>query len=88
MESFANNNINYLDMEFYNWLKQQFTDLDTAKTFYKKWREDEEQETPYGRFSMRAMAAHISNVLEGKEDDDAICTNYMITKYGSDIFCS
>ena len=74
-------------MEFYDWLKQQFTDLKTAKIFYLKWKDEDDQETPYGCFSMRSMAAHISNVLEGKEhDDDAVCTNYMSTKYGPDIF--
>lgn len=74
-------------MEFYEWLNQQFTDLNTAKEFYIKWKDEDDQETPYGCFSMRAMAAHISNVLEGKENyEDTVCTNYMSTKYGSDIF--
>ena len=76
-------------MEFYAWLKTQFVDLETAKVFYKKWLNDDNQETAYGCFSMRAMAAHISNVLEGKTYvNDNIYTNYIITEYGSDIYLS
>ena len=76
-------------MEFYNWLKQQFTDLETAKLFYKKWKKDYDQETPYGCFGLRSMAAHISNVLEDKNyDDDTFFTNYIDTKYGPEIFGS
>ena len=48
-----------------------------------------DQETPYGVFSWRAMAAHISNVLEGNEpDNNEIYTSYMSTKYGSDVMFS
>jgi hypothetical protein len=78
-----------MEIEFYDWLKTQFTDLESAKVFYKKWIDEMDQETPYGVFSWRAMAAHISNVLEGNEpDNNEIYTSYMSTKYGSDVMFS
>ena len=76
-------------MEFYEWLRSQFTDIEEAKVFYSKWRDEDDQESEYGCHSLRAMSAHISNVLEGKKTlGDDISTNYMSTKYGSEIFFS
>ena len=78
-----------MDSQFYDWLKTQFTDLESAKVFYKKWIDEMEQETPFGMFSWRAMAAHISNVLEGKkQDNNEFMTSYMSTKYGSEVMFS
>lgn len=76
-------------MEFYEWLRSQFTNIEEAKIFYSKWRDEDEQESKYGYHSLRAMAAHVSNVLEGKKElvGDTL-TNYMDSKYGSEIYFS
>lgn len=76
-------------MEFYEWLRSQFTNIEEAKVFYSKWRHEDEQESEYGCHSLRAMAAHVSNVLEGKKElGEDILTNYINTKYGSDLYFS
>lgn len=71
---------------FYNWLGLQFNDLVGAKEFYRKWRRS--QVCCYGNFTLRAMAYHISNVLEGKVDESPGLSNYIDTRYGSEIFFS
>lgn len=76
-----------MEQDFYLWLSDQFNDLQSCKIFYKKWSVD--QNCPFGSFSMRSMAAHCSNVLEGKKrNPNAITTNYINTRYGSEIFLS
>jgi len=75
--------------KLYDWLKTKFTDLESAKVFYKKWIDEMGQETPFGMFSWRSMAAHISNVLQGKEqNNNEIITSYISTKYGNEIMFS
>lgn len=81
-------------IDFYDYLKSHFNDLPSAKKFFIIWRCEWEQDIPGhpewsggNCFSIRSMAAHISNVLEGKSRDISglITTNYITTKYGSDI---
>ena len=57
-----------LDIDFYDWLRTQFHDLETAKEFGRRWVDADcmNQETPYGLCSMRSMAYHCSQALEGK----------------------
>ena len=74
--------------EFYDWLRTQFTDLESAKVFAQKWAREMNQETPFGDFTQRAMSYHISNVLEGKNEDEGGITMYITTKYGVDIYWS
>lgn len=75
----------YSDDGFYDWLKTQFTDLNSAKEFYKNWCGPLNQQTPFGCFSMRSMAHHVSNVLEGKDCSDP-GSLYYDTKYGSELY--
>ena len=71
--------------QFYNWLKTQFTDIESAKVFFNKIKDN--CETPYGPFTQRAMCYHISQVLEGKEYKEiGQLTNYSATKYGVEIY--
>ncbi len=74
-------------IDFYNYLKTQFDDLETAKKWYKSWANggDHKPIPKYGSFTCRAMAMHISNVLEGKEDDSAT-NSYIFTKHGTEIY--
>lgn len=75
------------DNEFYNWLREHFSNFKEAKEFAHKWYEEMEQQTPFGEFTMRAMAGHISLVLEGKGmEDDKDYTTYMNTEYGPSIY--
>lgn len=77
---------------FYAWLRQQFIDIETAKAWAHKWANEMDQEVPaeFGvGFSSRAMAAHISNVLENKTEDESgtpFLTNYLATRYGPEIY--
>ena len=78
---------------FYEYLKTQFNDLNSCKEWYRRWSREWKQEIPghpeFPLFSLRAMAAHCSNVLEGKitdESGDQFCTEYINTKYGPDIY--
>ncbi len=84
-------------MDFYNYLRTQFNNLDEAKVFYKKWINEWGQDIPGHKewseincFSMRAMAGHISAILTKNdneyESDD--CYTYADTKYGSEIYFS
>ena len=87
-------------MNFYKYLKSQFSNLEEAKEFYKKWKYEWDQNIPGhpewsvdgediedepNGFSLRAMAGHISDVLTNtSEFEDGNC--YMFTKYGSEIY--
>lgn len=73
--------------DFYRYLKHQFRDLESAKVWYKKWANGGDQSAipGHGRFTCRAMAMHVSNVLEGKLDDSGTDT-YILTKYGSELY--
>lgn len=81
--------IKYLE-QFYDYLRQQFSDLEGAKAFYRKWKYEWDQELPpdisLGHVSLRAMAAHCSHVLEGTMPDVGCLTEYINTKYGSEIY--
>lgn len=73
--------------EFYVRLREKFTTKPEAKAWFRKWAADG-QETPYGSVSMRAMAHHVSNVLEGmtEQEDDFIWMPYFNTAHGTDIY--
>lgn len=80
-------------IDFYEFLKTQFSDLESAKKFYHNWIYENHQDIPGHPewsdddcFSMRAMAGHISQVLEGKNEQYK--NTYMNTKYGSEIYFS
>lgn len=73
------------ECRFYKYLSEQFTGLDSAKIWVREWAKT--QETPFGMFSFRAMAYHVSQVLEGhKSDSGCVLTCYMSTKYGSTLY--
>ena len=77
--------------QFYKYLRTQFSNLEEAKKWYRCWRNDMEQVVPgYGMFSWRAMAHHISNVLEGRKQQERNWWNksYMDTKYGVEVYWS
>lgn len=79
------------EKELYLYLRTQFKDIKSCKKWYIKWRNNEQPDILGGCFSLRSMAAHCSNVLEGKLCDDSgleYCTMYINTKYGSDILFS
>jgi len=73
---------------FYDYLRQQFVGLDEAKKWIRKWKDEFDQEIPgYGLCGMRAMAAMVSDVLEGYQySKDSPYTNYIATKYGSMLY--
>ena len=75
---------------FYAFLKAQFSNIEEAKDFYRWWKNECKQELPFWHgFTLRAMAYHISMVLEGYEDNpetNGICTCYIDTKFGVDIY--
>lgn len=75
-------------LDFYDYLRTQFSTIEECHDFYQKWADEWDQELPeYGLFSLRAMAAHCSNVLEGKESEAGYFLNsYLDTKYGTTIF--
>jgi hypothetical protein len=87
-----------VDLAFHAWLRTQFTTLDEAKAWVHRWCNEWEQRIPvaisaewgsddeWAGFSMRAMAAHASVALEGKEYDWDGFTWYLDTKYGPDLY--
>jgi hypothetical protein len=77
-------------MELYDFLKTQFKTLDEAKLFINKWYNDWDQHLDiFGDYTIRAMCAHCSNVLEGKPFNDGfLMTNYITTNYGRELYNS
>lgn len=80
--------------EFYAYLKSNFSNLEEAKTFCRKWNREWDQ-TCRGfmdgkmDITMRSMAYHASMVLEGNMEDpypDSIFTDYLKTKYGPELY--
>jgi hypothetical protein len=70
---------------FYIYLNKKFNTLNECIDWYNKWKKT--QYIPhYGLISLRAMAAHCSNVLEKKAYKDNFFTFYINTKYGSSIY--
>jgi len=83
------------DEAFHAWLRTQFSTLEEAKDWVRRWYQNDQwipgEEGPRwdgdrargGGFSMRAMAAHVSMALEGQEYPGAgFGTLYTETKYG------
>lgn len=58
--------------QFYNWLKANVFDLPSAELFIRAWVKNEgrlpDSDEPW-RLSIRAMAGHLSNVLENKTEE-------------------
>ena len=77
-----------LDDDLHNYLRTQFSDLDGAKLFMRRWVEEMDQTLPgIGGISSRALSAHCSAVLEGSEVSSiGACTNYLESEYGSDLY--
>jgi hypothetical protein len=84
--------IRQMDVDLYPYLRSQFSDLASAKIWAHHWAQEQEAGRPlaeFGSISSRAMAAHISNVLEGKDRDESgsrFTTNYLSTRYGPDLY--
>lgn len=78
--------------DLYDYLREQCPDLESAKAWIHRWAEDWGQVLPWDdkpEFTMRAMAGHLSNVLEGGTSDTGYATgtiSYMSTKHGSDLY--
>ncbi len=81
-----------MEIDLYTYLKSEFNTLETAKKFMKKWATELSETLPVKgceSISSRSLAAHCSAILEGKHLDDSgtdILTNYLDTKFGSDLF--
>jgi hypothetical protein len=78
--------------DLYVYLKSQFTDLEGAKIFMKKWVNELDESLPVlgcENMGSRSLSAHCSAVLEGKKEDDSgtgFCTYYLRTKYGPELY--
>jgi hypothetical protein len=70
--------------DFHAYLRTQFTTLREAVDWARRWYADGQALPEWGSFTMRAMAAHISMALEGREyEDTPLGTNYLQTRYGT-----
>lgn len=76
--------------DLYDYLRRECPDLIAAKKWIRKWANDWVQKMPWDKepvYTSRAMAAHVSNVLEGKPaPTDGGWTIYFATKYGSELY--
>jgi hypothetical protein len=74
--------------EFYEYLRTQFHDLESAKEFYRKWQKNGQEIEAYeDGYTFRAMAQHISNVLENKiQDEDDFFYDLKRGKYYAEIY--
>lgn len=71
-------------------------DVEGARAWYHKWSVDDDQELPGfpDGFTLRAMAGHVSDYLEGFTGEEPNSYNgsqfksYMDTKYGSQVYLS
>jgi hypothetical protein len=75
---------------FYLFLKFYVKDLNQAKELYNIFRYEWNEKIPLiSYFGLRSICYHLSMVLEGYETDpnlDAFLTDYMQTRYGSEIY--
>lgn len=68
-----------------DYLKTQFTDLDGAKVFMRRWFVEMDQEIPgHGGFTIRAMAGHCAATLMG--DPDAYQGFYFSMPHGPELY--
>lgn len=78
--------------DLYEYLKKQCPDLQSAKVWIRKWADDWDQVLPWDdnpEFTVRAMAGHLSNVLEGGDENTGYALgdrSYMSTKYGIELW--
>lgn len=73
------------DATLYAYLRSQFTDLSSAKLWMHRWANDLDcaLPEPFGPISSRAMAAHVSRIVEGKTPDcGPSLTNYLDERWG------
>lgn len=83
-------------MDLFEYFKTQFKpgEIDKAKNWYIKWRDEWKQEIPgYNEFSgdnifsFRTMAGHLSWYLQGKEGSyQDVVGPYRNTKYGTELY--
>jgi hypothetical protein len=73
----------------YDYLREHCPDLDAAKRFMFSWANEHQQKLPWETecsYTARAMAAHVSAVLEGKPLPDGLMTQYLSTEYGPELY--
>ena len=72
---------------WYAELKKTIKTVEDAKEYFKKWWQDGQKDP---EMTMRAMARHLSNVLEGLRDQPENWYEgaYYDTKYGCEIYYS
>ena len=81
-----------IEPDLYDYLRAKCPDLASAKAWIRLWADEWGQVLPWDtepEFTMRAMAGHLSNVLEGGTSETGYAAghiSYMSTKYGSDLF--
>ena len=78
--------------DLYEYLRKECPDLESAKRWIRKWCDDWDQVLPWddeAEFTVRAMAGHLSHVLEGGDYDNGYAVggfSYMATKHGTELF--
>lgn len=82
-----------VDLDYlYNYLRRECINLEAAKEWIAAWANEHEQVLPWDKeavYTMRAMAGHVSNVLEGGTSETGYArggSSYFDTKYGSELF--
>lgn len=80
------------EQNLYDYLRQQCPTLEAAKAFMWKWCNEWRQCLPWEDepfYSSRAMAGHVSNVLEGGNERTGYALGvipYTLTKHGSELY--
>lgn len=61
--------------DLYDYLRKECPDFKTAQAWYERWAGEWEQKLPWETepgYSLRAMAMHVSAVLEGKTEEEVL----------------
>jgi len=78
--------------DLYEYLRKECPDIDSAKVWMRKWLNEWDQKLPWEKtavYTQRAMAGHLSNVLEGGNYETGYATGriaYCETKYGTELY--
>lgn len=78
--------------DLYEYLREQCPTLAAAKRWMYAWASEKDQVLPWDkepRYTARAMAGHLSNVLEGGDVNSGYALggmSYMQTRYGSELY--
>lgn len=78
--------------DLYEYLREQCPDIASAKAWIYRWADEWEQVLPWdssAEYTMRAMAGHLSNVLEGGTSETGYAAgeiSYTQTRYGSELY--